>query len=565
VRDLRALRALEGCLADLARAASQAGAQTPRSAGACLSLLKQAVGACSLQERPGGGGRGIQVLEFGETLAIAPRWLLFGGLVQGEFPLRPASRQLLSGPDRLGQGRAAKMPVWRTDEEEYSGQILALCRLLAACGEGAVLSCPAADSLGRELEPAGALAAIKEMTSLALPAPKGGVFGEMPGLDQARDQSSLLFALCRDILGQGGDPLLATAVLDLWRQTPERARAWQWLAERAARELRRLDLNRAPLAERPGLADESDGRLISGPALGILARVLASPEARTLSATSLETYAACPYLWFLGRVLGLAAWEDPGWEVDPRQEGDWAHEALRLFFDPRETGGIGPPLWDPERFRDCLARAGRAKAGWQKAHPMLAEARFEPLFQRLSQVVRQEIEALQGWDILGVEMEMAQEPGLLAPLGDGEPLRIRGRLDRLERRGKELRVCDYKHTSNPSLPGQAVKVEEFGKSSFQIPLYLLAAQSLAPGPTEEFIGRVCPSKRQHGGPKEVILGLNDPLLAGEGGGPPGILAAVAGLWQRMLAGDFVAQPDKQQCAFCDWAGTCRATVSLGEE
>ena len=77
-------------------------------------------------------------------------------------------------------GGLAQMPVWRTEDEEYSGQVMRLAGTLCQVSGNAVLSCPASGFDGKEQEPAFLFADLARGLDLKPAAPKGGAFGALP-------------------------------------------------------------------------------------------------------------------------------------------------------------------------------------------------------------------------------------------------------------------------------------------------------------------------------------------------------------------------------------------------
>ena len=578
VRDQAAASALGGALAGLARAARQVGASQALTPGRCLALAREGFAGVSLAE--GGGVRGgVAVLRLEDALGLRPAYLLAGGLNQGEFPPRPAAH-LLAPEERLALGRRARLPVWRTEEEEYGGQVLRLGLLLAGVGQGAWLSCAGADEAGRELRPSFVFQDLAERHGLA-EQDRGGAFGRLPALGQAREPLALWGGLARAWLapgGKGAERELARAVLAELIRDPDAAQRWQGLARRARQEERRQALDLLAASERVGAADAFSGRLASPAAAAHLAELLAQPEWRKLSPSSLEAYATCPLAWCLGRVLRLAEPESPTWDLERVGEGDWVHRALALYFaentpaPPRDPEDPGP------RLAACLDQAWEAlRQAGRAGHPSVGQARREVLLAGLGQVLRREEEALAGWQVVGLERELDQETGGLSLAVDqGPPLSFSGRIDRLERDPERLRVTDYKHSRNqaklrrgaypPEKPPQAPETE---LGAFQLPIYLAAVAQAEGWPAGGLQGRLVNTLL----PGEKVaqtrsLPPGDPFLESDPGrraelvqaGEPNLLNAVAGLWRRLSAGDFVARPEKEACGLCPYGLVCRARV-----
>ncbi|MCA1990008.1 MAG: PD-(D/E)XK nuclease family protein, partial [Desulfarculus sp.] len=341
-------------------------------------------------------------------------------------------------------------------------------------------------------------------------------------------------------------------------------------------EERRQALDLLPTPERVGAADAFSGRLSSPEAAAHLAALLAQPEWRRLSPTSLEAYAACPLAWCLGRLLRLAEPETPTLDLEAVGEGDWVHRALALYFS---QDALAPPR-DPEdpgpRLAACLDQAEAAlRLAGRAGHPSVNQARREVLLAGLTEVLRGEEEALLGWQVVGLERELDQS-GLTIAVDQGPPLSFRGCIDRLERGADAVRVTDYKHTNNQAKLRQQAYPPEKPPSSpvtelsfFQLPIYLAAAAQALGWPEGGIQGRLVNTKRpvEKVVPTRVML-PGDAFLTSDPGrraelaqsGEINLFNTVADLWGRLAGGDFVARPEKEQCGYCPYGLVCRARV-----
>jgi ATP-dependent helicase/DNAse subunit B len=206
---------------------------------------------------------------------------------------------------------------------------------------------------------------------------------------------------------------------------------------------------------------------------------------KTLSASRLETYAACPLRYFYRYVLGLKVHPEPErvFQLDPAEKGNLMHEVLE----------------------ETLSRG--AKEGWLKArdqekgHKALAEEtqkafkKFEnegvpgsPALWEWSQfILRKDLErALKkvledpDWTPVGFEKAFGRpgqpEVDFKTPAG---VFRLEGFMDRVDfsADGKKLRVVDYKTGSNQGFKEDSVKEG----TKIQMPLYLWACRTLYPG------------------------------------------------------------------------------------
>jgi ATP-dependent helicase/nuclease subunit B len=191
-----------------------------------------------------------------------------------------------------------------------------------------------------------------------------------------------------------------------------------------------------------------------------------------LSATSLADYSVCPYRFFLSRVLKVAARREPEetLEMSPADVGSFAHRLLQCFVT---------------RF---LQQGGDWETYLQSAEETLAEIVEEELptiapgvigLPVSWQIIRADIEADlraylagertkvgEGWRPVAAERWFED-----IPVSAGAwTLRIRGAIDRLDRKANALRVIDYKTGRIRDKP-DGYRTGD----SLQLPLYLKAA------------------------------------------------------------------------------------------
>ena len=260
-RDLAGLGMLSRELESLGRAAEQAGQGPEFSLGRCLQVLRGLLDRGQLR-LPGGDPFGIKVMQQDQAAGLELHTIMLGGLNLGEFPLRPAGQNLLGAAERLALGRASRggLPVWRTDQEEYSGQVLRWLWLMSCARERVVLSASAADSAGKPLEPANPLLSLLLRLGEALPEPQGGVYGDLPELADCLEPATFKARLAADLLrpaAPGAD--LAQAALFAWTREAGASQSWREIAQRARIEDRRTALNQVVSEERFGLADAWSG------------------------------------------------------------------------------------------------------------------------------------------------------------------------------------------------------------------------------------------------------------------------------------------------------------------
>lgn len=184
-----------------------------------------------------------------------------------------------------------------------------------------------------------------------------------------------------------------------------------------------------------------------------------------------------PYRWVLERHLGLEAVDDRARELDPLQFGVLAHRVLRRFG---ESPAAASP--DPDAVRSRLHRLleEEAERRYDGALPAV-RLQVAQLRARLSDFAAWHAERVRaGWETVAVEVG-TPEQGL--PLDvDGEPIGVRGRIDRVDRHPETGRweVLDYKTSARADTPDDRHRKRGEWRD-LQLPLY----RHLLPGLVEE--------------------------------------------------------------------------------
>ena len=284
--------------------------------------------------------------------------------------------------------------------------------------------------------------------------------------------------------------------------------------------------------------------------------------ARSYSPTALQSYACCPYQFFLKAIHGLAPREVPEAidELDPLQRGSLIHDVqFKLFADLREE-------------RLLPVRPNNLERAWRKLDTVIVEvaARYRdelaPAIERvwedgvaairadLREWLRRASEDDSGYVPWHFELSFGLEyrserhqtdprsvPGAVE-LDCG--LQLRGSIDLVERcPPRQVRVTDHKTGKANSKPGRQID----GGKSLQPLLYALAAEKL-------FAGEVVTSGRLYfctstGGFTEQVVPLDEQSR--------GTIDRVAETVGEAVAKPFLpAAPENGQCDLCDYRIIC---------
>lgn len=424
-------------------------------------------------------GRAPGGLVVAEPTAVAGRSfgaLVVPGLAADVWPAPPPPDPVLPDEDRrrLNDARPADAVPLPTGAERARREQESFARTLAAAERRLVLLFPSRDpSTGRPRLPSPTLLD-------ALP---------RSGPTPPRAEATVRAATARRVESAAALPLSPLDGLPAGRLDPPRRVAAAAAFDRRAPFLRarlRADRSRGdPTRLGPWAGDVS-----ASPA----ARAAAAALARApLSASRLETFAACPLRFLFGYLLELRPLEDPeeSYPFDAREQGSAFHAlAERLFAELREAGAL--PL------RDVDAAHARAAV---LAEPLLEQVatrvpvrqrtRFDADRARWLAALRPwlEHEAATGDAPDGCFERVFGAPGrradgaagvpVVVPLPSGATAQLGGYIDRADlAAGGAVDLLDYK----TGLPRSAAKGLDGGRS-LQLAVYALAARALWPDRT----------------------------------------------------------------------------------
>ena len=199
---------------------------------------------------------------------------------------------------------------------------------------------------------------------------------------------------------------------------------------------------------------------------------------KALSPSRLETYARCPFEYFLKYVLGVAELEAPTeeFELPPLERGALLHDLLRDLYGECLSDGPFGALTD-EAVARALARAGemldRLGRVHAENHPATWQAEREKTLEQLGALLAHERDAHGQARPMRFEHEFGFESeGHSLTLDSGEELSFRGRIDRVDAlTGGGIQVVDYKSGKTGSYRRDSLA----GGAQLQLPIYLLAA------------------------------------------------------------------------------------------
>ena len=283
---------------------------------------------------------------------------------------------------------------------------------------------------------------------------------------------------------------------------------------------------------------------------------------RAVSATSLESLAACPFRYFLERGLGVEPIEDaepdPDQWLDPLTRGVALHALYATL--PRELREKNEAP-DPGRHGPRLRSLGEQKlAELRTLIPPPSESVFdrerEEFLRDLDLFLRLEAEA-SGRVPVGLEVSfgagtaegepLAQADPVTLDLGAGLGFRLRGRIDRLDRLPDgSFEVVDYK--TGRYRPDDWAGTFAGGRV-LQHALYALAARQLLRGQYPQ--ARVTSSTYYF--PTVRGQGQRVPRSQAD---PGAVAAVVQDLFGLLAGGTFLHTANERDCRYCEFHRAC---------
>lgn len=299
-----------------------------------------------------------------------------------------------------------------------------------------------------------------------------------------------------------------------------------------------------------------------------------SPVGSVWSVTRLEQFHQCRLRVFLTDILGARPLDRPEDDADPdaRSVGTFVHkvmetltnELLHADVDVRPSWQTWLSMLGPshltlvmQRAVDDLRAEGKLGRGpWWDAQVRWLEA-------RLRHYLAGEVRNPDGFEPVLVESGPTRtDPWILAtPVGD---VRLQGRADRIERRGVELRVVDFKTGSLKSLHSLAGSDDPLdGGRKLQLPVYAAMEADRNGFDVSHASGVYVNPLNANRAKRRVDLDVA-PLI-----GPAKELLAsgFASMAEGMFTYETVAEPGNDRfCLFCDVKSCCPVErITFGRE
>lgn len=192
----------------------------------------------------------------------------------------------------------------------------------------------------------------------------------------------------------------------------------------------------------------------------------------SMRVTEFADYLACPYRYYLRRRLNLEGRDSQLEELPANSFGSLLHEVLQRFGESDAR-----LLTDPDRIAEALdEELDRLTRGFYGSEPLPAVlVQVEQIRYRLRAFARWQARwAADGWRIEWIERTFRETDGAHLPV-DGEPMPLRGRIDRIDvrdtSRGVERVVFDYKTGDAGADPVRKHRKFDGTWIDLQLPLY----------------------------------------------------------------------------------------------
>ncbi len=308
---------------------------------------------------------------------------------------------------------------------------------------------------------------------------------------------------------------------------------------------------------------------------GLIAQLAADwgPE-HLYSASQLSTYGSCPFKFFMERVLALESVDEPEEEIDRAARGTLLHRILARFLtdwisDDSHSRAILEA--DLDQAQEALRSAADEILKLHERNNLVAHQR---LWEMVQEELRADLLALPGAEAkanagkecvhyVPLMLEASYGYGDNAPLviaGEDETVKIRGRIDRLDRvvdaEGKAVGFAVFDYKTGSSLPGGAAMRSG---EDLQLPTYIMAGETLLSDEERELgctiasyyqIRNARARRATQIKPGDKRLDRDTLLAAARG--------HIVNFAKAIRSGRFPVTPNRENaCRWCDFAAACR--------
>ncbi len=192
-----------------------------------------------------------------------------------------------------------------------------------------------------------------------------------------------------------------------------------------------------------------------------------SKTVNRMRVTDFKQYIACPYRFYLNRVLNLTSLSDVQFELDGGQFGSLLHDVVENFGRSKTLNSTN--VQDIEAYLlDTLDRIAGARYGSRTLPTVFIQ--LEQARTRLRAFAKWQVEHRRdGYEIIAVEKEKTQCEFQIG----GEPFIVSGQIDRIDlnHQKKTIGLYDYKTGDKAEAPKQMHQDRSGNWKDLQLPLY----------------------------------------------------------------------------------------------
>jgi len=570
-RDLSALHAFKHILRSLIASqnlfqALRMGDRMRQDWAVFLTDLKTALGAAAINRDANRAGK-VLVTTIADARGLPHRHIFIPGLSEGGFPARLPEDPLYLDSERLALTKRGITLETSADRAADEGLFY---ELISQARDTLALSRPSVQN--GVLWPESHLwRAVRDVFADApdiIARNRLSLGGVVPPAEVASADEAVL-AAASGLNGSVAEP--DTAHLYNWLVTTD---DWRWLDLRQQWQhiLRGRQIERGRMNGR-GRGDRYAGRLSHAALIDWVAKELGAEH--VWSASQFNEYGTCGFRFFAKRLLKLEALQEPEDGMDARQRGSVIHSILEHTYQGVADSGfaIASEYADAalallhkaaeDVLRDAPARYGfHASALWEQEKAALVRKLEElvaldfseqsPVVEHFGETFRRPYKVETGFSERGA-IHLHITPEL-------EPLRVTGKVDRIDQQGNRVIVVDYKSGS------AEIDTSEMRRGrNYQMMLYLRAVEQILeddPDPDH---------------PTEIAGGFFWHVSKNKTSGvfylhneqdQEAMQAAQARLAEQIIAGrtgDFAAHPNKTEegrCyKHCDYSQLCRISIA----
>jgi ATP-dependent helicase/DNAse subunit B len=577
-RDLAALEALKDVLRGLVWAEEALGG-APVSYSTFVDDLAGAVDAATYRVPLRTDEEAVLVADMVQARGLPFRAVAVLGLAEGEFPTALVEDPFLRDADRRELRDGYALPLDLSTESAEAGYFY---EAVTRASERLLLTRPRIADNGAPWQ---ASPFWEEARRRVMVEPVRLTSSQQPAPQEAASWPELLLGVAaRGVVPGGGDGVASAAKAASGGAVANAARAAQQEGavrpERAGFE--QMAAGAAILYQRTGPAHATEGagaaaaEAGAGPTphgsaydgdLTAWGATFAQRFGRdhVWSASRLESYRACPHLFFWSHVLGLEPRTEPSEGLDARQLGNLYHRIMERVYravdDTSDLEALLDALPDvAEPILDAAPRREgfRATAWWAQTREEIVEHARRSLVALHALLGAYVPDAFE----LAFGMGHGSGPALVVRDADGgDWFRLRGFIDRVDRAPDgSVRVVDYKTGGPWGYTRRAIE----GGEKLQLPLYALAAEeALALGTVNDgFYWHV-----RHADWHTEHAASSTWFTLDKAGAREAIERAVRYAWEAVRGarrGAFTSQPPEDGCpSYCPAAGFCPRYAAYG--